>query len=219
LKHANRSRLDDHPRSRRKRRAQRSPGNSPTSSPMKERKLISYQRPEPAPYSSHEFTERLDRLLGSFQEEANGASTLSNGIDDYFQTHPPALTHSTKPLDLDLVNETVVGMPVIPDNVSAGEFLAGLDLEGLQQPPGEIQTHQDIFDGPNGVQFDHQLTVPETQGGGLEHEGLSFENGDIDEELTPQFPFLDAEEMLGFSDRSVSDEYWRKFLTTTTQES
>lgn len=212
MKHANRSRLDDHPRSRRKRRAQRSPGNSPTSSPVKERKLISYQRHDPAPYSSHEFTERLDRLLGSFQEEANG-------LEDYFQTHPPALTHSTNPQGLDLGNQTVVGMPVIPDNVSAGEFLAGLDLEGIQDPPGGIQSNQGAFNEPNEVQFDHHLTVPSTQGVGLENESNLFENGGTGDELSHQFPFLDAEEMLGLSDRSFSDEYWRKFLTTTSHES
>eukprot|EP00210_Caulerpa_lentillifera_P000435 g421.t1 len=243
LKHANRSRLDDHHRSRRKRRAQRSPSGSPTSSSTKERKLISYQRGgDLSPYpSSHEFTERLDRLLGSFQEETNGPRTtpFSQGLDpiqsmgettsdwgDYFQSTPPALdqsdtvraiTNSPMPQlnssdGVDLANETVVGMPVIPDSVSAGEFLAGLDLDR------EIQRDLEVY-GPNNHLM-LQTSIPGSPSRGvsasLSTPFAAGGAGGAGDDFMGQYPFLDAEEMLGFSDRSLSDDIWKRFLTTTT---
>lgn len=174
--------------------------------------MISYQQ-ELAPPHSQGLTERLDRLLGSLHEECNGASystrppfshglddsqmvSGSGDLDDYFQSSPPvldpsdtvrAITHSPTPQlpteGVDLGNETVVGVPIIPEAVSAGEFLTGMEDQNT-----EIQNPQDLY---NPVAFATPFAA------------------------VPHYPFIDAEELLNFNDRSISEEYWKKFISTT----
>eukprot|EP00210_Caulerpa_lentillifera_P003931 g3752.t1 len=241
LKHANRNRYEDHHhhhhhqhhnRSRKKRRAQRSPSNSHSSTSSEEHKLISYQQElsyPPPPPPSHELTEKLDQIFGSLHNEGNGGASFntsgirtpfshgleesqlmsgSGDLDDYFQSSPPilgpsdtvrAITHSPTPTPQlqspegvdHLTNETVVGVPIIPESVTAGEYLTGIENQN-----GEIQGQRDLFNSVPAVAF------------AANHGG----------EFAPRphhHPFIEPEEMLNFHERSISEDYWKKIISTT----
>jgi len=172
-----------------------------------DRKLIPYISQKEA--SPTEVSARLDRLLGSFKAEESTPA---------LDVHPLALsTIAEGPIDIVDDGPTAIGIPVIPESMPASEFLARMSSpedygqELVPQPhlpfgdwqakPIDFLTAQD--DDKAADDASKQLQVASTPFGTEE-----AQNGDF----TMQFP-NDLE--LNLNDRFESEDYWRRFLTST----
>jgi len=134
--------------------------------------------------------DRLERLLGSLSREE--------------------IKPFNSPLQIEGESQsTAIGMPVIPEYMSASEFLSRASQpEEYIAPTSELVGAMEVsVDQPNHI-ASKPIATP------FAGEDIQTNN----EDFSPGFPSSDID--LQITDRFDSDDYWRKFITnTTTHES